>query len=312
MIRMLSSMMAPDIGRGISSHQAACAPLFQLLKVGLKAALSAADSVEAVRDVPREVLQLRDAVYRTALNWFANDPMWFFGDEAGVSRDLDALRQFRHFLDEDAKVKLPWGDDSGGRLIGIQNVLYILCDIEIQRLSVWLDPLNVRREDHKSIAMTERQLASAFHIHPKLATATAKRFAHDAALQDVLGSAIARGATRAEVQDVPDTVSFFVRKTDAKDLGKLRTWSRTSIAEALGLLLSEHGSNPHVASYVSRTLLSYDPTDLGFFLPQLVQKLQNDPTGSIENFLKVASLKDEKFAHLFVWMLRGEGRPGDH
>ena len=143
--------------------------------------------------------------------------------------------------------------------------------------------------------------------------ATAKRFAHDTALGDVLRSTVAGAASRPEVQSVPHTVSYFVESVvDEKSLCMLRTWSRTSIAGALSLLLTRHGSNNHVASYVSRTLLSYSPDDLGFFLPQLVQKLQNDPTGNIKNFLMVAALQDEKFAHKFIWMLRGEGKPGDN
>ena len=314
LIRMLSSMMCPDIGRGLSTHQTACASLFRMLGLGLRTALSAAEAVASTDEVPREVLQLRDAVYRTALNWFAGEPEWFYSDEEGVSKEVDALTRFLHHLDEDDRVALPWADDSGGLLIDVQKLLHPLCEIEIQRLSVWLDPLDsARKRMHRRLGLTERQIASAFHISPRLAMATAKRFAHDTALGDVLRSTVAGAASRPEVQSVPHTVSYFVESVvDEKSLCMLRTWSRTSIAGALSLLLTRHGSNNHVASYVSRTLLSYSPDDLGFFLPQLVQKLQNDPTGNIKNFLMVAALQDEKFAHKFIWMLRGEGKPGDN
>ena len=286
-------------------------------------------------------LVLRDYVYNGLLTWFVCGESAFRGEEdvnrAALALLVECAREMRRDGDSLGALvsALQSVEDMGGRdgdllapLVQFLPLLFSLQDrgqlgrvllaSEVERLSVWTNPLN---DPERAVAGTEEiprpspsSNASLWHDLMAVAWATLPRLAVQLAIR--FPAATLRRQVEAYVRanaavlvGVPEAVPFLVTEANVRaNLPALRllvSWAPCDAGMAVSLL-DWKAIPPHnlVVQYALRVLRSIPVRDVIFFIPQLVQALRNDPHNYVGDFLREAAGVSSAVAHQILWNMK--------
>ncbi|KAN0064997.1 Phosphatidylinositol 4-kinase stt4 [Thecaphora frezii] len=286
--------------------------------------------------------QLRDALYRIALAWFAVAPQWSFGSNRLQLRAdmqlmselvdhfrIDRVRADRHLTSFPAalsSVRLPGGRpvaEAAQAFEQRRTLLLLLLENEQTHLSVWANPLgdSARGSDYVgevAKAMTEARWPEvvqwAWSTNAAVAVQLGVRFPSKALHQE-LGRLVRAQPHR--VVDVPSALQYVLEdhlraaRRDETDLRWLQYWAAVSPVEAIRLFQPEYDNHPLVLQYAMRALEQH-PVELTFFyVPQVVQALRDDAYGYVEQFIFETSKISQLFCHQIIWNMKANSYKDD-
>ncbi|XP_013774772.1 phosphatidylinositol 4-kinase alpha-like [Limulus polyphemus] len=87
-------------------------------------------------------------------------------------------------------------------------------------------------------------------------------------------------------------------------LTQMLTWARVSPVKALAYFSRQFPPHPITAQYAVRSLASFSPDVILFYIPQLVQAIRYDSMGYVTEFIKTASSRSQLLAHQLIWNMK--------
>ncbi|KAJ1913145.1 phosphatidylinositol-4- kinase [Mycoemilia scoparia] len=254
----------------------------------------------------------------------------------GQQSQLDSRRASNSSFDKnrDAKILNTLREKLKIRVQYNKEVLLLLLDSEISRLSTWVNPTkqvlpylsgitNVDREPNLTDNSWSIMVKNAWAVSPKLALQLPKRFTATAITKQ-LSQLIHQYP--GDLVDEPDALKYLLDHelptssfpTLAPGVGTttdlttgsansfrenkfLLYWAPVSPITATTYFALPSLSNPFMQQYSMRSLASF-PVDITFFyIPQLVQALRNDTNGYIAKSILEAASISQLFAHQIIW-----------
>ncbi|KAG5473529.1 hypothetical protein LSCM4_03598 [Leishmania orientalis] len=193
------------------------------------------------------------------------------------------------------------------RLQELLQLLRVLLEHEMLRLHVWRTPRRTLKIPNTTPSTGWGKLIECADRHnPAVVVAMVYRFS---SIQEVrMAASLCVAAHPERYSNVAEAVDLYLTE-DVLRAGapRLFLFRPCNIIQALGLLDPRYTAYKAVTSYAIRSLLSQRSEQLIFYLPQLLQLLATDKSGSIEAFLVRASEKSIMFAHQLLWSLQTEG-----
>lgn len=320
----------------MSTHPLAREVRFTLLNFGLRV-------IQTSRLEGLVEHQLRDALYKLGLGWFASSPQWSFGgNRLQLSADMQVMQETLELLQRDAvradqhvtsfpptlsAVRLPGGltvTEAGRSFDDKKRLLQLLVENEVGRLSVWANPLNAPARGSDFVgtltkSMTEATWGSmvetAWRISPVTAVQLGSRF-QSKALKAALGRMVRSQPYK--TVDVPGALKYLVEdhlklaKKEGADLKWLGYWAAVSPVEAIDLFQPDYDNHPSLLQYAMRALEQH-PVELTFFyVPQVVQALRTDAYGYVEQFIFETSKISQLFCHQIIWNMKANSYKDDN
>lgn len=202
-----------------------------------------------------------------------------------------------------------------------RNLLLILLQDELNRLSVWSNPLgdatrgaapvdNMRISDGSWTAL----IKTAWSVNAHVAIEMVKRFKSPVVHREVANLVRSQPA---KVVDCPDALEMLLEdhlglaRKQNTDLKWLLFWSNVTPVEAIMLFLPEYGNDPYLLQYAMRALEEH-PVELTFFyVPQLVQALRDDEYGYVAQFIFETSKISQLFCHQIIWNMKANSYKDD-
>lgn len=194
------------------------------------------------------------------------------------------------------------------RLQNLLKLLLVLVNHEVLRLDVWGSPRRTLTiADTTPSAGWEQLVECADHHNPAVVVAMAFRFSSIDAVRVAASQFVTARPER--YSNIPEAADLYL--TDdvvAAGAPRLFLFRHCTIIQSLRLLDPRYATYKNVTSYAIRSLLSQRSEELIFYLPQLLQLLATDKSGSIQSFLLRMSAKSTMFAHQLLWSLQTEGQ----
>ena len=250
--------------------------------------------------------RLKDQIFSAALWWFTHPLSFSFGGnriqmKAEVKVMADVLSALRH--SEHIGASMMTNRKSLGPK---QDLLEVLLQSEINRLSVWLSPLEHEAGRHiVEETMLAKVVRTAWTEDPALAIRLSTRFPsaslrHD--LRSLLLNFPDRALKEADALDLllgeslPHDVSF--------QLKYLLYWAPVNPLQAVTYFLPAYGNHPFILQYAIRALESHTVDVTFFYVPQIVQSLRYDALGYVERYIIETGKFSQLFAHQIIWNIK--------
>ncbi|QRV86070.1 phosphatidylinositol 3- and 4-kinase [Ceratobasidium sp. AG-Ba] len=307
-------------GVTLSTHPLARESRFSLLIFGFEVLRS------SLMDTYPEA-QLREALYRAALSWFAVRPQWSFGANlVQVNTDVKLLNEFLEVIQQDNiradhVTSSLQPDRAASRSPAYlskhraQNgLLKLLIENEISRLRVWANPTNDLKRGTDYLSNSERSIVdegwrnmvrTAWSIDPAIAVHMTERFK-----RPVVEGELTRlvRADPGSALHVPEAVKFLIgdrfSRNQKRDHKLLLAWDPVPPVIAVKLFEPQFDNDPIILQYAHRVLTQY-PVDVTFFyVPQVVQALRNDAYGYVERFIFETAKVSQLFCHQIIWNMK--------
>ncbi|CAG9577882.1 putative phosphatidylinositol 4-kinase alpha [Leishmania major strain Friedlin] len=192
------------------------------------------------------------------------------------------------------------------RLQGLLHLLRVLVEHEALRLSVWRTPRRTLKIPNTTPSVGWAKLIEcADHHNPAVVVSMVYRFSSIPAVRLAASQRVVAHPER--YSNVAEAVDLYLTE-DVLRAGapRLFLFCSCTIIQALRLLDPRYAAYKAVNSYAICSLLSQRSENLIFYLPQLLQLLATDESGSIEAFLVRMSAKSTMFAHQLLWSLQTE------
>ncbi|XP_063720577.1 phosphatidylinositol 4-kinase alpha-like isoform X2 [Symsagittifera roscoffensis] len=200
------------------------------------------------------------------------------------------------------------------------NLLNLLVWTEIERLTIWFNPIKLPFDDPKFkqwpklmtfVSSSMAQINSdkfwseytfvAWCICPDLAVHLPSRFKYHQSIIRELKKLVRNYPQM--VSHIPQAVDYLccdMEDADSAEVMPVLTWKYGTPCAALKLLFTTRSS--YTAQYAIRLLQSYPEDVLIFFVPQIVQSLRyDDVLGYVKEFILWAAKKYEILAHQLIW-----------
>ncbi|KAJ1309818.1 hypothetical protein OPQ81_006583 [Rhizoctonia solani] len=307
-------------GGSLSTHALAREPRFNLLIFGFEVLRS------SLMDTYPEA-RLREALYRSALSWFAVRPQWSFGANlVQVNADIKILNEFLEVIQHDnaradhvtSSLQLEKSTSRHPEYLSkhrSQNsLLKLLIENEIARLRVWANPTNDLKRGQDYLSNSERSLTddgwrqmvrTAWSVDAAIATHMTERFKRPVVENEL--TKLVRGDPGAALH-VPEAVKFFIAdrfsRGQKRDYKLLLTWDPVPPVVAIKLFEPRFDNDPITLQYAHRVLAQH-PVDVTFFyVPQIVQALRNDEFGYVERFIFETAKVSQHFCHQIIWNMQ--------
>ncbi|CAE7106800.1 unnamed protein product [Rhizoctonia solani] len=314
-------------GVSLSTHALAREPRFSLLIFGFEVLRS------SLMDTYPEA-RLREALYRTALSWFAVRPQWSFGANlVQVNADIKLLNEFLEVIQHDntradhvtSSLQLEKTTSRHPEYLSkhrAQNsLLKLLIENEISRLRVWANPTSDLKRGQDYLSNSERSLTddgwrqtvrTAWSVDAAIATHMAERFKRPVVENEL--TKLVRNDPSAALH-VPEAVKFFIgdrfSRGQKRDHKLLLTWDPVPPVVAIKLFEPQFDNDPITLQYAHRVLAQH-PVDVTFFyVPQIVQALRNDAYGYVERFIFETAKVSQLFCHQIIWNMQANGFKDD-
>ncbi|CAE6500527.1 unnamed protein product [Rhizoctonia solani] len=327
LIQLLLRLVLRSTRKGVSlsTHALAREPRFNLLIFGFEVLRS------SLMDTYPEA-RLREALYRSALSWFAFRPQWSFGANLiQVNTDIKLLNEFLEVIQHDniradhvtSSLQLDKSSSRSPEYLSkhrSQNsLLKLLIENEIARLRVWANPTNDLKRGQDYLSNSERSLTddgwrqmirTAWSVDAAIATHMAERFKRPV-VEGELTKLVRSDPTAA--LHVPEAIKFFIgdRFLQKRDYKLLLTWDPVPPVIAIELFEPRFGNDPITLQYAHRVLAQH-PVDVTFFyVPQIVQALRNDSFGYVERFIFETAQASSLFCHQIIWNMQANGYKDD-
>ena len=194
-------------------------------------------------------------------------------------------------------------------LSDIQQLLLLLWEDEIYRISAWLRPLVGDDANFLPPPVNERQVKwsfivkTAWRINPSLAISLRSRFVNNI---DAINAEIIELSkfSLVKVLSRPDALTIFLKNAKFRNENQLRHllyWTPVAPVIAIQILSQSHGTHPWIIQYAIRSLEDFPITQVFFYIPQLVQGLRYDSLGYVEKYILEAAKSSQYFAHQIIW-----------
>ncbi|KAF7295444.1 hypothetical protein MIND_01084200 [Mycena indigotica] len=268
---------------------------------------------------------LRENLYKVAYSWFTVRPQWSFGaNRVQVDADIKVVSEFLSYLQTDAvrgsaviSSLAPVQSESKSsqftlKLRSINHPLKLLVENELNRLSVWANPVNdpKRGSDHVERGLFEASWATmvrtVWQIDPAIAVHLPERFKSAVVVRNEV-TKLVRSTTR-DVLDTPEAIPFLLGdrlEADVqRDLKHLLLWAPVPPVIANTFFERRFKNDPLVLQYAHRVLEQH-PVDLTFFfVPQVVQALRYDDLGYVARFIFETAKISQLFCHQIIWNMK--------
>ncbi|KAH6563604.1 hypothetical protein BASA62_008439 [Batrachochytrium salamandrivorans] len=302
----------------LSSNWTAREARFALASLGIRVALD----LEAASD--RGAPYIWTLVFNITLSWFERPPM--FGRIKAF--DLKKLAQFYYTFKEikfgkgsfcassriDRVLLNNTGSTSRVELSDAQNLVALLLEHEISRLSTWVCPLEDGTVQPVTMQMppppNERQIKwasivrTAWSLNPVVAVQLSARFVTSS---ETIESEISEISKYNEISCIncSEAATLFLknawRSRSDDQLRYLLYWTPVPPIQAIAMLSHSQRIQPWVLQYAVRVLEFFPIDQVFFFIPQMVQALREDTVGYIERFILDAAKSSQTFAHQIIW-----------
>jgi phosphatidylinositol 4-kinase A len=249
--------------------------------------------------------RLRDQIFSAALRWFKQPSAWSFGGNR-----LQMKAEVTIMTNILSAIQNPSTSVTATRksLQQKQDLLEILLQSEVNRLSVWLFPLGSDHGDHPvhDPSIVAKLLKTAWIEHPGIAIQLVNRFSSfetvrndvrflllnfpEKALQEAEAVSVLLGDT------LPSDISF--------QLKYLLYWAPVNPIQAVTYLLPGYKYHPFVLQYGMRALESHAVDVTFFYVPQVVQALRYDELGYVERYIVETGSFSQLFAHQIIWNIK--------
>ncbi|OLN95846.1 Phosphatidylinositol 4-kinase STT4 [Colletotrichum chlorophyti] len=297
--------------RSSTPHPMARELRFQIVLFGLKV-LHVCTTIGAIAQ-----WRFKEKIISAALSWFRYAPRWSFG-----SNILQLKTELRLLTDVVAALKNvafigAHGVDSIKSLQAKEQLLILLLESELTRLSVWVHPLGETTKVHgTNKAAIEAALSPLIRVawaeDPSIAIELVTRFPYPRVQRDVRwllinfpqkavsepeGLPILLGGT------LPSDVSF--------QLKYLLYWSPVNPISAATYFLPAYRNHPFLIQYAMRALESHSSDVTFFYVPQIVQTLRYDALGYVERYILETAQFSQLFAHQIIWNMKANAYKDD-
>lgn len=194
------------------------------------------------------------------------------------------------------------------RMQGLLRLLLVLMQHELLRLEVWRAPRQtLKLADTTPTSGWEKLVDCADHHNPAVVVAMVFRFSSiDAVRIAASQHVVAHPERYANIAEAADL--YLTEEVLAAGAPRLFLFRHCTIVQSLRLLHPRYAAYKNVTGYAIRSLLSQQSEQLIFYLPQLLQLLATDRSGSIQAFLLRMAVKSTMFAHQLLWSLQTEGQ----
>lgn len=255
---------------------------------------------------------LKDRILSAALTWFNFAPCWSFGGNR-----LQLKAETRLLADVSAALKnvQMMGDKPTSLTKSLQakeNLLHLLIDSELVRLTVWLHPLNTSREPlpvqspkGPSEAALLGLVRTAWAESPSLALQLIARFPSPKLHQEIRWLLL---NFPDKAVSEPEAVEMILGETLPSDvsfqLKHLLYWAPVNPVSAVTYFLPAYRNHPFILQYAMRALESHSVDVTFFYVPQIVQTLRYDALGYVERYIVETAKFSQLFAHQIIWNMK--------
>ncbi|OZJ03933.1 hypothetical protein BZG36_03611 [Bifiguratus adelaidae] len=320
----------------LSNHAMSRECRFELVLLGFKILHSS--QFEALCEY-----QFRTNVYRAALDWFTYSPRWYYGAKKTamiaeyrlLSNLYDVVKSDQLNLDKVVSSSLAKKSNSsvasGLYMLAAdktkddivrshqehKKVLMLFFESEINRMAVWMNPLNgpgvgnsanFLTAVEKSLVTDEQWssiIQSAWNIMPKLTVQLPSRFT-----QPIIQNEVQRriAASPMEVVDSAEALMLLLgdryNRSSGIDLKYLMYWAPVPPITATNYFSAAYGNSPLILQYAMRSLEYFPVETVFFYVPQVVQALRHDDLGYVERYILEAGKISQLFAHQIIWNMK--------
>ncbi|KAJ3296301.1 phosphatidylinositol-4- kinase [Borealophlyctis nickersoniae] len=192
-----------------------------------------------------------------------------------------------------------------------QQLLLLLLENELSRLTPWMNPLDDKSQNLPTPPVHQvgtikwsTMVRTAWSVNPAVALQLTSRFVGAA---DAINVELAELSllSSASVMNNPEGLSVILRhagKASADDqLRTLLYWAPVPPITAISLLGQQYKMHPWILQYAVRVLEYFPIEQVFFYIPQMVQALRYDTVGYIEHFVLYAAKTSQLFAHQIIW-----------
>eukprot|EP01117_Protostelium_nocturnum_P007910 TRINITY_DN2825_c0_g1_i1.p1 TRINITY_DN2825_c0_g1~~TRINITY_DN2825_c0_g1_i1.p1 ORF type:complete len:1936 (+),score=831.43 TRINITY_DN2825_c0_g1_i1:212-6019(+) len=273
---------------------------------------------------------LRNRVYKCTLNWFCFEPIWYNQDDRrSLANDVKTLIEFCKRIQAEERETIPHTstltfhqDEAINKQETFQirdmqktrRLILLLIGNEIERILAWTNPQNllskkIADEDlfnPGKVANWPEIVSLSWDISPALAIQLNARFPGTKLLKRALERKVQ--SDPGSVVDIPEAFPFLVNETtvkeNIKELKYVLYWAPVTPPVAISLLQAAYNSSLLVIQYAVRVLHNFSPETIIYYIPQLVQTLRYDVTGSVFQYLLNVSKESELLAHQLIWNIQ--------
>lgn len=255
----------------------------------------------------------KDRVLSVGLHWFRLPPAWSYGgNRLQMKAEIEVMRGVQALLQQTQSTGATTANrkDNSSKL----QLLQLLIENEIVRLSVWLFPL--RPDAHQSHSQAQVQAAgfarTAWTESPGLAIQLMTRFANESLHRDVRFLLLnfpdkamhEANAVQPLLGDkLPTDVSF--------QLKYLLYWKQVNPVQAVTYFMPAYGNHPFILQYAMRALESHSVDVTFFYVPQIVQCLRYDALGYVARYILETGKFSQLFAHQIIWNMKANAYKDD-
>ena len=249
--------------------------------------------------------RLRDQTFSAALRWFKQPPAWSFGGNR-----LQMKAEVTIMASVLSAIQTPSTSVTVNRrsLQQKQDLLVILLQSEINRLSVWLFPLGSDHGDRPAHdpGVVTKLLKSAWIEDPGVVIQLVTRFSSFETIRNDVRFLLLNFPEKA-LQE-PDAVDLLLGDTLPSDISfqlkYLLYWAPVNPMHAVTYLLPSYRYHPFVLQYGMRALESHAVDVTFFYVPQVVQALRYDELGYVERYIVETGTFSQLFAHQIIWNIK--------
>ena len=250
--------------------------------------------------------RMKDQILSAALRWFSRPPAWSFGgNRLQMKAEVRVMQDVMTSLQSAKQIGMSTSTNRRS-LAQKQELLEVLIANEINRLNVWLHPIDGSNGHH---ALPEASLGSLIRVawteDTRLAVHLATRFPSEQVRRDVrflllnFPDKVLSEADAIEVllgEALPQDVSF--------QLKYLLYWAPVNPMQAVTYFLPAFGNHPFILQYGMRALESHSVDVTFFYVPQIVQALRYDTLGYVERYIVETGKFSQLFAHQIIWNMK--------
>lgn len=103
---------------------------------------------------------------------------------------------------------------------------------------------------------------------------------------------------------LPEAADFVIESGLKNCLAHLIYWSPVAPIKAISLMGKKYQNSPLVSNYAFRSLLTFPPELVFFYIPQIVQTLRHDSLGFVDRFILEVARISRVFCHQIIWNMK--------
>lgn len=256
----------------------------------------------------------KDRAISIGLHWFKMPPAWSFGgNRLQVKAEIQIMQGVQGLLQQTRQIGISTSSSRKDTPQKLQ-LLELLLESEITRLSVWLFPL--KHEGHHSHSHAQSIgsgfARTAWAEDPSLAVQLLTRFPNESLHRDVrflLLNFPDKAIHEANALDVllgdklPTDISFQIKY--------LLYWNPVNPIQAVTYFMPAYGNHPFILQYAMRALESHSVDVTFFYVPQIVQCLRYDALGYVARYIVETGSFSQLFAHQIIWNIKANAYKDD-